>query len=204
MKILALLSLLVCSGAYAQMPGTDIVVSGGGITITVRGSGGFACAAQDSMKKRPRLGRGVTMQEAAANAHYLATLTSDMFAGEHDDFFVESLGCEGSNSGSSGIFIQSDASGLHVTVEGTSAYQCISTDSMKRNGFPYIATAGTQTEASALSGDACTSGSHNNGFFCETKCQAVSFNSGVTGGMNLPNVKLGKIKLPKIRFPFHL
>lgn len=199
MKLLSLLSLLVCSGAYAQMPGTDIVVSGGGVTIVVRGSGGFVCSAQDSFAKQPRLGRGVTRQEAEANAHYLAAMTSS----DQSDFFVSTISCEGSNSGSGGIYIQSDAGGLRITVDGGSAVQCISKNSMDGHGFPYIATAGTKTEAFALSSNACTVGSHDDGFFCSTTCDQVSYQNSVNGGISIPGVKLPKMKLPRIRFPFH-
>ncbi|MBC7395974.1 MAG: hypothetical protein H7333_00905, partial [Bdellovibrionales bacterium] len=155
------------------------------------------CSAQDSFKKQPRLGRGVTRAEAEANARWLAAMT----ANNHSDFFVETLTCEGSNSGAGAISIESDSGSLRVMVQGPSQAQCISKNSMRNSGFPYIATAGTMTEAKALSSNACTVGSNDNGFFCETTCERISSAGSVNGSVQVPGLKLPGLKLPRFKFP---
>ena len=171
------------SSAFAQVNNTDIVVSLGNVSITVRGSGGYVCSAQDTFKKLPRLGRGATMADAEMNARYLAALTAG-----GSDFFVKIISCEKSQTGAGQITIQNDERGLRVVVAGGSQVECAATDSFHNKNLFYIAEAATQTEASALASEACTV-ANNSGFFCETTCNRIA----------KPVVKQPGIKLPKIR-----
>lgn len=184
MKMITLLIFLASINSFAQDGSPNITITGGGVSITVRGTGGFVCSAQDSFKKQPRLGRGATMQEAQANANYLAAQTNN-----GDDFFVKIISCESSNSGAGEISISRDASGLRVYVAGPTQVHCVSNNSMKNPEFGYNAVAATQTEASALASNACTVGSNDNGFFCKTKCENIASTNSPSRRINGPRIK---------------
>lgn len=170
--------------SYAQS--IDLIVTDGRISFSVRGSGGFVCSAQDAFKKIPVLGRGETRAEAEMNAKFGASVR----AGNGGDmFFSKLISCESSASGRGQITMVSDSSGTRIQVIGPHAVQCISTDTFKR--LPFIANAGTQTEAYALAMSACAANSGDSGFFCKTECAVLQ------AAPSSPRVR---VRLPRIRF----
>ncbi len=198
MKILNSIPLLVAltglsgTAAMAQANASDILIQGSGVSLIVRGSGNFVCSAHDVFRHEPRLGRGASQEEALANAKGLVALIN-----HGDTLFIEKGSCEGSNTGSGAITLTRDANALRVKVEGPALVQCDTVDSTTRPETLFVAHAGSKTEASVLSKNACRSASSNRGFYCRTSCKKM----GESGAKSRPPKAPG-FKFPKFPFSF--